>query len=104
VVGLFYVQETQSLQIGLSQKVKHFGSLDINLVDEKGSPINFSVQPKGTRNLSSTWELKIEAPVALMTLYIKAKVGETPADLVSCENANGHKLFRALFVHLKINQ
>jgi hypothetical protein len=37
-----------------------------------------------------------------MTLYIRPKVGETPSDLISCENANGHKLFRKMFVHLKI--
>ena len=67
---MLYDAPNTTLEVGFSSKVKNIQNLNINLVDENGSPIDFTVSPKASRNISSTWLIKIEATQVrkLMTL------------------------------------
>ena len=67
---MLYDAPNTTLEVGFSSKVKNIQNLNINLVDENGSPIKFTVSPKASRNISSTWLIKIEATQVrkLMTL------------------------------------
>ena len=73
VVALLYDTSNTTLEVGFSTKVKNVANLNINLVDENGSPISFTVSPKANRNISSTWLIKIDPNQVhpLMTLQIK---------------------------------
>ena len=102
VVALNAIPESLSFEVGLSQQVKNFGNLEISITDEQGHLIPFTVFPKGTKDLSSTWTIKTEQPfVKLMVLYIKMKPANCPHALVSCETVEGHKLFRNFFCYIK---
>lgn len=85
IVALKADVENNCFEIGLSQQVKDFGKLDISITDEQGQQIQFLVFSKGTRDLSSTWILKLEQPMTkLMLLYIKMRPSTCPSNLVSC--------------------
>ena len=64
VVALRYIEDPDgdstkvALAIGLSHKVRNFDKLSLDIVDELGDAIEFSVVPAGSkkdRKLSSTW-------------------------------------------------
>ncbi len=60
VVNVFLNRENNTIEIGLSQKVKHFNKLDISLVDQDGNPFPFTTESKTGRSLSSAWLLKLK--------------------------------------------
>jgi len=51
--------EETKLVIGLSHKVKNFGKLKIEVKGEE--IIECSVEPNGSKNISSSWILKFKA-------------------------------------------
>lgn len=102
IVALKIVPEENIIEVGLSAQVKNFANLDINITDEQGKCLPFTVSPKGARDISSTWIIKVDQEfLKLMILYIKTKPSTCPNDLVSCETVEGHKLFRNFFCYIK---
>ena len=102
VVALKLVPDTNTIEVGLSHQVKNFDLLDINITDEQGEILKFTASPKGQRDISSTWTLRVEDGFKkLMILYIKMKPFTCPQDSVSCETVEGHKLFRNFFTYIK---
>ena len=102
IVALNVLPELNTIEVGLSQQVKNFQNLDINITDEQGQSVSFTINPKGSQDVSSTWTIHIEQPlVKLMVLYIKMKSAKCPSELVSCETVEGHKLFRNFFCYIK---
>lgn len=53
------MNEPNTIEIGLSSQVKNFTNLDINLTDEQGSPMQFTVEAKNRRDLSYSWLIKV---------------------------------------------
>ena len=87
-----------------------FELLEISLLDEEGNKVNIgiSTNESSQRGISSCWKLEFDSvndSKKLLTLSIKMPNldGKNISSLTTAESIDGLKLFRNIFIHLKIN-